>query len=155
MTNSHTYTNNCMVSGVSTCDTDVANENFEYLKEETDKLPTMQTSITGLQTSVENLQQLPVNTLATSGTINLSDNSVNRITPSGTVTFSLPAVSNNAKLHQILVHMNLNDTYTINPGTTYFFNKITPDFSTTGYYSLVYEHDGTRWVCGALTKGES
>ena len=154
MTNSHTYTTDCMVSGVSTCDPDVVNENLEYLKEESDKLPTMQTNITNLQTSVGNLQTTPVNVLATSGTINLSDNSINRIIPSGTVTFSLPAVSDNTKFHQILVQLFLNSTYTINPGTSYFFNNVVPDLSTVGLYDIAYEHDGTRWVCGVIVKGE-
>lgn len=155
MSNSHTYTSNCMVSGVSVCDTDVVNENLEYLKEETDKLPSIQSNITSLQTSVTNLQNTPVTVLTSSGTINLSDNSVNRITPSGTVTFTLPTVSDNTKFHQILVQVILNDTYTINVGTTYFFNKATPDWSDTGYYNLIYEHDGTRWFCGSIVKGEA
>ena len=154
MTNSHTYTTDCMVSGVSTCDTDVVNENLEYLKEETDKLPGIQTNISNLQTAVGNLQTTPVNVLSSSGTINLSDNSVNRITPSGTVTFSLPTVTDHTKFHQILIQINLNDTYTINLGTTYYFNKAVPDFTETGYYNLIYEHDGTRWVCGSIVKGE-
>lgn len=154
MTNSHTFTNDCMVSGVSTCDPDVVNENLEYLKEETDKLPTMQTNISGLQTTVGNLQTTPVNILATSGTINLSDNTINRITPSGTVTFSLPSVSDHSKFHQILVQIVLNSTYTINPGTTYFFNKTAPDLSVVGIYDIAYEHDGTRWICGSMVKGE-
>lgn len=155
MTNSHTYTTDCMVAGVSTCDPDVVNENLEYLKEEADKIPTIQSNISNLQTSVGNMQQTPVNVLASSGTINLSDNSVNRITPSGTVTFSLPAISDHTKFHQILVQIALNDTYTINLGATYYFNKALPDFSETGYYNLIYEHDGTRWVCGSIVKGES
>lgn len=155
MSNSHTYTSNCMVSGVSVCDTDVVNENLEYLKEETDKLPSIQSNISGLQTSVTNLQNTPVTVLTSSGTINLSDNSVNRITPSGTVTFTLPTVSDNTKFHQILVQVILNDTYTINVGTTYFFNKATPDLSDTGYYNLIYEYDGTRWFCGSIVKGEA
>lgn len=155
MSNSHTYTSDCMVSGVSTCDPDVVNENLEYLKEETDKLPAMQTNISSLQTSVGNLQTTPVNILSSSGTINLSDNSVNRITPSGTVTFTLPTVSDNTKFHQILIQLIINDTYTINLGTTYFFNKAVPDFTETGYYNLIYEHDGTHWVCGSIVKGEA
>lgn len=155
MPNSHTYTTDCMISGVSTCDPDVVNENIEYLKEEADKLPGIQTNISNLQTAVGNLQTTPVNVLSSSGTINLSDNSVNRITPSGTVTFSLPTITDHTKFHQILIQIVLNDTYTINLGTTYYFNKAVPDFSTTGYYNLIYEHDGTRWVCGSIVKGEA
>lgn len=155
MLNSHTYTSDCMVSGVATCDTDVANENFEYLKEETDKLPSIQSDIQNLQSAVTNLQTTTVNILSSSGTINLSDNSVNRITPSGTVTFTLPTVSEHTKFHQILIQLVINDTYTINLGTTYFFNKAVPDFTETGYYNLIYEHDGTRWVCGSIVKGEA
>ena len=155
MTNSFTFTHDAMESGVADCDTDVVNDNLEYLKFETDKLPTIQQNITNLQSSVTNLQQTPVNILASTGTINLTDNSVNRITPSGTVTFTLPTVTDHTKFHQILIQINLNDAYTINLGTTYYFNKAVPDFSTTGIYNLIYEHDGTRWVCGSIVKGEA
>jgi len=155
MTNSYTFTNNAMVSGVATCDTDIVNDNLQYLKFEADKIPTIQQSITTLSGSIANLQNLPINVLATTGTINLSDNSVNKITPAGTVTFSLPSVSDNTKFHQILVQVILNDTYTINIGTTYYFGKTAPDLSITGNYDLIYEYDGANWVCGALSKGES
>jgi hypothetical protein len=143
-----------MVSGVSTCDPDVVNENLEYLKEETDKIPDIESDISELDASVNNLKSTNVNILASSGTVNLSDNSINRITPSGTVTFSLPAISNHTKFHQIFVQIILNDTYTINVGTSYYFNKAVPDFSTTGTYDLIFEHNGTNWVCGSMITGE-
>lgn len=169
MTNSYTFTDNPMVSGVSVCDTDVVNDNLMYLKEETDKIPTIQTegeqlaqaveglseTTSSLQTAVSNKADInyPLNTLSTSGTINLSDNSVNRITPSGAVTFALPAVSDNSKFHQILVQIELNTVYSINVGTDFYFNKVAPDFTLTGTYNLIYEHNGTNWVCGSIVTG--
>ena len=94
-------------------------------------------------------------TLGTTGTIALADNSAYQITPTGTVTFSLPSVTDKTKLHQILVQLKLTSVYTINLGTTYFFNKTKPDLSTTGTYTLVYEYDnlGNYWVCGGASKG--
>ena len=94
-------------------------------------------------------KDLPVTTLATSGTISLADNSVNRITPSGTVTFSLPSVSDNTSFHQILVQMNLTASRTINLGTTKYFTGTQPTFAT-GTYDILYEYNGTNWIVGAV-----
>ena len=94
-----------------------------------------------------------MNVLATSGTIALTDNSVNTITPTGNVTFTLPTVTDNTKFHQILVQINMTTAVTLNVGTTIFFNKTAPDFSEAGLYNLIYEYDGTNWVCGLLSKG--
>ena len=95
-------------------------------------------------------------TLATSGTINLVDNSANTLNnPTGTITFSLPSVTDTSKLHQILVQLNMPTVRTINLGTTYFFNKQKPDLKTAGSYTLVYEYDNllNHWVCGGASKG--
>lgn len=90
--------------------------------------------------------------LASSGTINLVDNSINTISPTGTVTFNLPTVTG-TDFHQILVQITLASAVTINVGTTYFFNNTAPDLSEPGQYNLIYEHDGLHWVCGAIIKG--
>lgn len=39
MTNSHTWTDNAMEAGVASCNPDIANENFQFLKEETEAVP--------------------------------------------------------------------------------------------------------------------
>ena len=98
-----------------------------------------------------------INVLSTSGTIALTDNSVNSITPSGNVTFTLPTVTDNTVFHQILVQVNLSTVYTIDIGTTYFFDKTTPDMSNAGIYNLIYEYDKANqyWVAGVLSKGAS
>jgi len=95
---------------------------------------------------------MPVTTLAASGTISLADNSVNRITPSGTVTFSLPSISDNTVFHQILVQMTLTASRTINLGTTAYFGDSLPTFEVASY-DIIYEHNGTNWVVGAVKKG--
>lgn len=94
-------------------------------------------------------KNMSVTTLATSGTIALTDNSINRITPSGTVTFSLPTVSDNTIFHQILVQMILSTSRTINLGTTKYFTGTQPTFAT-GTYDILYEYNGTNWVVGAV-----
>ena len=96
-----------------------------------------------------------VNTLDTSGTVTLTDNSVNTITPSAAVTFSLPTVSDNTVFHQILVQINLSTVYTLTLGTSYYFNKTAPDMSSTGVYNLIYEYDKANqyWVVGLIGKG--
>lgn len=103
-------------------------------------------------TTKQDIAQL-INTLSTSGTITLSDNSIYYIAPTGTVTFTLPTVSDNTKFHQILVQINMASAVTIDVGTTYFFNKTAPDLSATGLYNLIYEYDGSNWVVGCVSKG--
>ena len=98
-----------------------------------------------------------INVLSTSGTIALTDNSLNSITPSGNITFTLPAITDNTVFHQILVQINLSTVYTIDIGTTYFFDKTAPDMSNADVYNLIYEYDKANqyWVAGVLSKGAS
>lgn len=95
-------------------------------------------------------KNIPVITLASSGTIALSDNSINRITPTGNVIFSLPTISDNNIFHQILVQVYLSTALTIELGTNCFFNTEVPDLSKSGIYNIIYEHNGTNWVSGIL-----
>ena len=138
VTTTHTFTHNAMESGVATCDTDVADENFEYLKEVQEQKEDISPDIT---------------TLATSGTLTLQDNKIYSVTPTSNITFSLPSVSNNNSLHQIMVQLNKTTSLTIGLGTTNYFRKIQPDLSSNGKYNLYYEYDGSAWVVGAIEKG--
>ncbi|MBQ9246475.1 hypothetical protein IJ182_09440 [bacterium] len=94
-----------------------------------------------------------IKTLSSSGTIALTDNSVNQINVTGNVTFNLPSITNKTIFHEIFILLKMNTVKTINLGTTYFFNAKTPNLSEAGLYSLIYEYDGTNWVCGAIKKG--
>lgn len=98
------------------------------------------------------LQKTAVKTLATSGTIVLSDNSINRIDPTGTTTFTLPSISDHTVFHQILVQINLSSKQTINLGTSNYFSRTVPEFET-GCYNIIYEHNGAHWVVGAIATG--
>ena len=120
-------------------------------------------TITSLGTSIINLVNTreplakPVNALAASGSITLTDNSVNKVTPTGNITFTLPTVTDTTKFHQILVQVNLSTVVTIGVGTTYYFNKTAPDLSAAGVYDLIFEYDNVNgyWVCGLLSKGSA
>ena len=92
--------------------------------------------------------------LSSSGTINLATNSLNAITPTDAVTFVLPNVASSTELNQILVQVNLTTVYSIDVGTTYYFNGVAPQMSSVGTYDLIYEYDETTndWVCGMLRK---
>ena len=125
----YSWTDNPTVSGVSICDTDILNENLMHLK------------------------YIGATTLANSGTIALSDNTVNSITATGTVTFSLPNISDAEQFHQIVVLLYMSSAVTINLGTSYYFGRLAPDMSEAGYYTIIYEYDGSHWVVGALNKG--
>lgn len=101
---------------------------------------------------------MPVTTLATSGTIALSDNSINSITPTASVTFTLPTVTDNTKFHQILVQVNLTNTNYLtasNLGTSEYFNASAPAFPQTGFYNIYYEFDilSNAWCVGNVIKG--
>lgn len=130
----------------------VYNENFTRMKNYVDG------SIDDMKTWTNNTVDLPITTLATSGEIELTDNSIGRITPVGAVTFTLPAVTNNNKFHQILVQLNLLDTSYVTAddnglGTSNYFYKVKPVFNTTGTYDIIYEYDGANWVVGNIKKG--
>ena len=106
---------------------------------------------TALETKADSTT--PIVTLASSGTISLSDNSINRINCTGNTTFSLPTIADNTIFHQILVQLTMTTAYTITLGTTYYFNKTSPDLTSAGEYNIIYEYDGTNSVCGSVTKG--
>ena len=96
-----------------------------------------------------------INVLETSGTINLEDNSINCITPEDNIAFVLPTITDNEEFHQILVQVTLLSIYSIDVGTTYFFNSTEPDLSNVGIYDIIFEYDKENncWVCGVLEKG--
>lgn len=131
----------------------VYNENFNKMKKYVDD------SVEDLTTETQNTLSLyqTVNTLATSGTVSLTADTINTITPEGAVTFSLPSISGSGvgKFHQILVQVNMSTVYTIDVGVENYFNNIEPVFSKVGLYDIVYEYDNvsTKWVCGSLFKG--
>lgn len=94
--------------------------------------------------------------LASSGTINLTTNSINYITPTAAVTFVLPDVSGSDKLNQMLVQVNLSTVYSIDVGTSYYFNGKSPEMSANGLYNLIYEYDKNAnvWVVGWMRKSQ-
>lgn len=131
----------------------VYNENFNKMKKYVDD------SVEDLTTETQNTLSLyqSVKTLATSGTIALETNTVNTITPQGAVTFSLPTITGDdaGKYHQILVQVNMSTVYTVDVGTTYYFNSNPPSLTAVGDYNLIYEYDNVKghWVVGAISKG--
>ena len=126
---------------------------IEEIKQAYTPLETVQT-INQTIAAINSKVNMPVNTLSSSGTISLSDNSVNKITASGAITFSLPSVSDNTKFHQILVQLYMSSVYSINLGTSNYFNASAPDMSTAGYYTIIWEYDSIRggWSVGAARK---
>lgn len=111
----------------------------------------------GVVTACTNPLPTNINTLGTTGTITLTDNSINKIAPTGNVTFTLPTITDNTIFHQILVQVDLSTVYSLTLGTIYYFDKVAPDMSTTGQYNLFYEYDSTQsyWVVGCVAKGSA
>ena len=90
------------------------------------------------------------------GTVTLADNQGYALTASGNITFQLPTISDLSILHKIFIQLYLpSSSYTINLGTTIYFNKVAPVFTTAGMYDLTYEYDNARevWVVGSTIKG--
>ena len=134
------------------------NENFNRMKAYIEA--SMEENEENTQSYVQ--QQLTtysnINTLATSGTIALTANSINKIIPTGNVTFTLPTITDNTKFYQILVQANLTNTSYIvasRLGASKYFNCGAPAFSEPGQYNIIYEYDSTsnNWVVGAVKKG--
>lgn len=94
-----------------------------------------------------------ITVLETEGAIILQDNSVSAVTPTGDITFVLPTVTDISKFHQILVQLSMETVITIDVGTSYFFDKSAIDLSIAGGYNIIYEYDGSHWVCGVISKG--
>lgn len=89
-------------------------------------------------------------------TVFLEDNSIHGITISGNTTFVLPtSLTPVSAFHQSLIQINMPTVYTIDLGTSYFFNNTAPDLSQAGTYNLYWEYDNIagHWVCGCLGKG--
>lgn len=99
-----------------------------------------------------------MNTLAQSGTIALTDNSVNKTnTLLGNVVFTLPTITDYTKLHQIFVQIQQGSTVrSIDLGTTRYFNSTAPDLSEASKaYNIYWEFDNVTgyWVVGCIDKG--
>lgn len=88
------------------------------------------------------------------GNVNLTTNTINKITPTGAVNFILPDVSNSNTINQILVQVYMDNVYSIDVGTTSYFNNKSPNLSTVGSYNLIFEYDilTSTWVCGWMRK---
>ena len=135
------------------------NENFNRMKNYViDSVETLEAETQSTLSLYQN-----VNTLATSGTITLTDNSINTIIPQGAVTFALPTITGEAanKFHQILVQVKLDDVSYITAdddrlGTDYYFNGKAPRFTFEGGYDIIYSYDNinAKWCVGAIYKGE-
>lgn len=91
----------------------------------------------------------------TRGTIALEADKMYTMTITGTTTFTLPTVTDMSKFHQIKLMIQVNATTTINWGTSYFFNKETPDIDSGNSYDVYYDYDNLlgQWVCGVIVKG--
>ena len=100
------------------------------------------------------LDNIPNEALTYASTITLSTNMSYRLTLTGDIAFVLPSPTAN-KLNQIEVQLYMATAYTIDLGTTYYFNEEAPDLSADGYYTIVWEYDWlqSQWVVGAVNKG--
>ena len=124
---------------------DVYTKDDVYTKEE---LPSIIMNKLTEQTVITSISE-------TSGTISLEPNKIYSMTINGKTTFTLPTVTDMSKFHQIKLMIKVDATTTINWGTTYFFNKETPDIDSGNSYDVYYDYDNLlrKWVCGVIVKG--
>ena len=90
-----------------------------------------------------------------SGQISLADNTGYSIKATGNIVFNLPTITDLTTLHKIFVQLYMTGNYTVSLGTSYYFDQVTPTFSSGGMYNVVYEYDNNRnvWVVGVMSKG--
>lgn len=90
-----------------------------------------------------------------SGTIQLADNTGYSISATGNITLAPQLETNPNILHKIFVQFYMNGNYTVNLGTTYYFDKFPPVFAANEMYNIIYEYDNNRnvWVVGSMIKG--
>ena len=157
-----------VIKGGAEARSTVLNDNFTYLNAKVEQtnnnLATTQSNVQSTINTTLSIYQDVVSpkssfdtdaTDVTSGNCYIKADSVVAFTPTGNVTFVLPTITDNTKYHQILVQVNMSTVYTVNVGTTNYFNDVEPNLSIAGIYDIVYEYDNasTKWVCGSIYKG--
>lgn len=91
--------------------------------------------------------------LASSGTLTLTNNRIHKVSASGNITFSLPTGST-SEFKQIVVLLYLGAAYSVTLGTTSYLGASAPSMASSGYYTIIYEYDSIRsgWSVGVLRK---
>lgn len=118
-----------------------------------------QSKIQNLQTDLAGkMPQIKVDdSLATTGSIQLIDNTVNKVILTGSATLLSPIINpNDHILHQCLVQLYKPDiAYNVAfTAVKYFGSSSAPDISSVGYYNIYYEYDAIQnaWVIGVIRK---
>ena len=157
-----------VIKGGAEAKSTVLNDNFTYLNAKVEQTNNnLATTQSNVQSTIDTTLSIYQNVVSpkssfntdatdvTSGNCYIKANSIVAFTPTGDVTFVLPTITDNTKYYQILVQLNLDELYTVNVGTTHYFNSIAPVFATTGHYNIIYEYDNTDncWYCCNVIKG--
>jgi len=97
-------------------------------------------------------EQSIINITSTSGTINLESNKIYKVELDGDTTFSLPSITDNTKLNQIFLQLQVNQSINLNLGTDNYMGQ-QPEILT-GTYNIYYEYDANNeiWFAGSVTK---
>lgn len=112
----------------------------------------LSSTVSTLESDVAYLKNTPINTLASSGTVSLTSNTLYQASLTGNITFSLPTVSDVSKHNQIKIYLYMQTVYTITLGTTHYINGDAPDLSEAGNYMIYYDYLPTisSWSVGAM-----
>jgi len=86
--------------------------------------------------------------------VTLSDNKAHVLNVTEDTEIKLPTIYNKSRFHQMVVLVKMPVAYSLDLGTTHYFNNSEPYMDSIGEYTLIYEYDGLNWVVGSLYKGE-
>ena len=105
-------------------------------------------------TAIANYQQPIVAISEKGGTVNLKSTNIYTMEVNDAVTFILPTTVNKQYFNQIKMMIKVVGNPTVDWGTTYFFDKKTPDVGN-GSYDIYFDYDNLlgAWVCGYVPKG--
>lgn len=139
-------------------DATIIMNNFNYLDNRiTDTNTNVSSIIPNIRDFVNNILSIYQNIIdldSVTTPIELECNKIYRITPENDIEFSLPVIDDNTKFYQIYIIMNLPTYYDIELGTDWGFNSVLPAITQAGKYNILYEYDGSNWVCGIITRNE-
>ncbi len=134
---------------------DISNKVIAISSESTNTQYPSAKAVNSLVTNVAyDLKNTPIVFL--SGTnVTLTDNSVHKIPITANTTFHVPTVTDVTRFHQMLVLLYMPTAYTIDFGTNgNYFWGYSPDMTRAGYYTVIYEFDGTDWYVGVLYRSD-
>ena len=153
-----TYTANMVTSEPYDSTTEVRGKQVQYPYAIVIATSATSVSLADNQMLMNLLQQdATIVALTDSATITLSTEKLYKLqSTQSNIAFTLPTVTDNTILNQIMIQANFSQTVTIDMGTQYAFNGTLRNVLEAGAYNLIWEYDciNNRWIAGIISKAE-